>query len=70
MHDRHAIRKKKEKKKKKEKPISAKPNLTTIYAPFREKKDVEMHRIRWQKLDFNHHHQQSFFCAKKLKKLI
>jgi hypothetical protein len=57
-------------KERKKKQISAKPDLTTIYAPFREKKDVEMHLIRWQKLDFNHHHQQSFFCAKKLKMLI
>jgi hypothetical protein len=38
---------KKGKERKKEKPISAKPDLTTIYAPFKKKKDVEMHLIRW-----------------------
>jgi hypothetical protein len=55
------------KKRKKEKPIGSKPDPTIIHVPFRKEKDVEMHQMRWRKLDFNHHHQQLFLYAKKLK---
>jgi hypothetical protein len=44
----------KEIKKRREKPIGAKPDITTIHSSLKEKEDTEMHQMMRLKLDFNH----------------